>query len=73
MTERTPDTMRETAPTVHLIARPSLDVEGMRAYLEDVGGAAWLDRRLADGATPTRPSCSSSSAAVPATAAGSRA
>ena len=49
MTERTPDTMRETTPTVHLIARPSLDVEGMRAYLEDVGGASWLDRRLAEG------------------------
>ena len=25
-------------PTVHLIARPSIDVEGMRAYLADVGG-----------------------------------
>jgi thymidylate synthase (FAD) len=40
--------MRETTPTVHLIARPSLDLDGMRAYLEDVGGAAWLDRRLAE-------------------------
>ena len=38
--------MRETRPTVHLLARPSLNVEGMRAYLEDVGGASWLDRRL---------------------------
>ena len=41
--------MRETSPTVHLIARPSLNVEGMRAYLDDVGGASWLDRRLAEG------------------------
>ena len=38
--------MHETTPSVHLIARPSLDLEGMRAYLEDVGGAGWLDRRL---------------------------
>ena len=36
---RRPDAMRETTPTVHLIARPSLDLDGMRAYLEDVGGA----------------------------------
>jgi len=49
MTEETSHTKRETVPTVHLIARPSLDVEGMRAYLEDVGGASWLDRRLAEG------------------------
>ena len=41
--------MRETSPTVHLIARPSLNVDGMRAYLEDVGGASWLDRRLSEG------------------------
>jgi thymidylate synthase (FAD) len=43
--------MRETNPTVHLIARPSLNVEGMRAYLADVGGETWLERRLgeADG------------------------
>ncbi len=40
--------MRETSPSVHLIARPSLNVDGMRAYLEDVGGASWLDRRLAE-------------------------
>ncbi len=41
--------MRETTPTVHLIARPSLDLDAMRAYLDDVGGTAWLERRLADG------------------------
>ena len=38
--------MHETTPQVFLIARPSIDVEGMRSYLEDVGGAGWLDRRL---------------------------
>jgi thymidylate synthase ThyX len=43
--------MHETIPAVFLIARPSIDVEGMRGYLQDVGGEAWLDRRLgeADG------------------------
>jgi thymidylate synthase (FAD) len=40
--------MLETNPTVHLIARPSLNVEGMRAYLADVGGESWLDRRLGE-------------------------
>jgi thymidylate synthase (FAD) len=44
--EPQPTTMRETDPTVHLIARPSVDLSGMRAYLEEVGGASWLDRRL---------------------------
>jgi thymidylate synthase (FAD) len=38
--------MRETTPGVFLIARPSVNLEGMRAYLEDVGGASWLDMRL---------------------------
>jgi thymidylate synthase (FAD) len=44
--------VHETTPTVHLIARPSLNLEGMRAYLADVGGEAWLERRLeaSDGA-----------------------
>jgi thymidylate synthase (FAD) len=40
--------VHETTPSVHLIARPSIDLAGMRAYLEDVGGAGWLDRRLAE-------------------------
>lgn len=40
--------MHETQPTVHLIARPQLDVEGMRGYLRDVGGESWLDRRLGE-------------------------
>jgi thymidylate synthase (FAD) len=38
--------MRETTPSVFLIARPSIDVDGMRGYLEDVGGVSWLERRL---------------------------
>jgi thymidylate synthase (FAD) len=38
--------MHETTPQVFLIARPSIDVEGMRGYLGDVGGESWLDRRL---------------------------
>ena len=44
--------MHETTPQVFLIARPSIDVEGVRGYLADVGGESWLDRRLeeADGA-----------------------
>jgi thymidylate synthase (FAD) len=31
---------------VFLIARPSIDVEGMSGYLRDVGGESWLTRRL---------------------------
>src|SRR6202167_1670187 len=44
--------MHETTPKVFLIARPSIDLDGMRAYLTDVGGESWLQRRLeeADGA-----------------------
>jgi thymidylate synthase (FAD) len=38
--------VHETTPTVHLIARPSIDEEGLRAYLRDVGGESWLERRL---------------------------
>lgn len=41
--------MHETQPTVYLIARPQLDLEGLRGYLERVGGASWLDRRLDEG------------------------
>ena len=40
--------MHETKPTVHLIARPQLDLDGMRGYLEDVGGESWLERRLGE-------------------------
>jgi thymidylate synthase (FAD) len=38
--------MHETTPKVFLLARPSIDVEGMRGYLADVGGESWLERRL---------------------------
>jgi thymidylate synthase (FAD) len=44
--------MRETEPSVHLIARPSIDVEGMRGYLAEVGGERWLERRLAESSGP---------------------
>jgi thymidylate synthase (FAD) len=51
--DATPFVMRETAPSVHLIARPSVDAEGMRAYLEGVGGTSWLERRLGEtGGSP---------------------
>jgi thymidylate synthase (FAD) len=39
-----------TTPTVHLIARPSIDLDGMRAYLREVGGESWLRMRLEEGA-----------------------
>ena len=45
--------MHETTPSVFLIARPSIELEGMRGYLEDVGGASWLDRQLEEsGGSP---------------------
>jgi thymidylate synthase (FAD) len=45
--------MHETTPQVFLIARPSIDLEGMRGYLQAVGGESWLDLRLGEeeGAT----------------------
>jgi thymidylate synthase (FAD) len=45
--------VHETAPTVFLIARPQLEVEGMRGYLADVGGESWLDMRLGDEERPS--------------------
>src|SRR5947209_2739874 len=45
--------MHETSPEVFLIARPSIDLDGMRGYLRDVGGESWLERRL--GETGERP------------------
>src|SRR5829696_2246065 len=41
-------TLRETTPQVFLIARPAVDLEAMRGYLESVGGASWLDRRVGE-------------------------
>jgi thymidylate synthase (FAD) len=40
--------MHPTTPEVFLIARPSIDLEGMRGYLTEVGGESWLDRRLGE-------------------------
>jgi thymidylate synthase (FAD) len=37
--------MHETIPQVFLIARPSIDLDGMHSYLKDVGGESWLERR----------------------------
>jgi thymidylate synthase (FAD) len=48
MAAREPGTMRETTPSVHLVARPSIDLEGIRAYLAEVGGASWLEGRTAE-------------------------
>lgn len=41
--------MHETEPRVFLLARPSLDLDGLRGYLDAVGGSSWLDRRLGEG------------------------
>jgi thymidylate synthase (FAD) len=46
--------MHETTPSVFLIARPSIDLEGMRAYLQDVGGESWLERRQAEAQSESR-------------------
>src|ERR1700683_2596220 len=49
---RSPSIVRpihQTSPTVFLIARPSIDVEGMGGYLRDVGGESWLEGRLREG------------------------
>jgi thymidylate synthase (FAD) len=46
--------MHETLPRVFLIARPSVDFEGMRAYLQDVGGESWLELRLTGETAPER-------------------
>jgi thymidylate synthase (FAD) len=42
--------MHETTPQIFLIARPSIDIEGMRGYLRDVGGESWLERRVEEAA-----------------------
>jgi thymidylate synthase (FAD) len=38
--------MHETIPGVFLIARPAIVLDGMRGYLQAVGGESWLRRRL---------------------------
>ncbi|MCA1689318.1 MAG: FAD-dependent thymidylate synthase [Actinobacteria bacterium] len=40
--------MHETTPTIFLLARPSVELGGLRGYLHDVGGESWLERRLAE-------------------------
>jgi thymidylate synthase (FAD) len=45
-----PSAMRETSPAVFLIARPSVDLDAMRAYLGQVGGSSWLDNRVTEAA-----------------------
>lgn len=47
--------MRETSPSVHLIARPALDLDGIRAYLAHAGGEGWLDRRLEEAGGEPNP------------------
>lgn len=37
-------TMHETQPKVYLVARPQIDWEALRTYVDDVGGQAWSDR-----------------------------
>jgi thymidylate synthase (FAD) len=46
--------MHETTPRVFLIARPAIDLEGMRGYLHDVGGESWLDLRLQEAGDDPR-------------------
>lgn len=48
--------MRETAPKVHLVSRPQLNVAGVAAYLDAVGGGEWLAQRLAERKEGTGPS-----------------
>lgn len=38
--------MHETRPSVFLLARPSIDLDAMGRYLANVGGEAWLERRV---------------------------
>ncbi len=41
--------MRETTPQIFLIARPAVDLDGMLAYLQAVGGASWLEEHRTRG------------------------
>ncbi len=43
--------VRETLPQIFLIARPAVDIEAMRGYLETVGGGEWLERRTTSDLT----------------------
>ncbi len=44
--------MHETEPQVFLIARPALDLDAVRGYLQSVGGSSWLQRRLDEDRPP---------------------
>ncbi|MHB1858893.1 MAG: FAD-dependent thymidylate synthase [Solirubrobacteraceae bacterium] len=44
--------MHETSPSIHLIARPSVDLDALLGYLSEVGGQSWLERRLGEGEPP---------------------
>jgi thymidylate synthase (FAD) len=44
--------MHETTPSVSLIARPSLDLDGLSAYLSKVGGQSWLEMRTGQDEHP---------------------
>jgi thymidylate synthase (FAD) len=44
--------MHETVPSVFLIARPSVDLEGLTAYLTDVGGESWIAMRTQEQEHP---------------------
>jgi thymidylate synthase (FAD) len=47
--------VHETTPTIFLLARPSVEIEGLRGYLHDVGGESWLERRLDEADGPPNP------------------
>lgn len=39
------ENVQETQPSVFLVSRPAVDLEGARAYLKSVGGESWLAMR----------------------------
>jgi thymidylate synthase (FAD) len=47
--------VHETTPSVFILARPALDLDGLRGYLRDVGGEAWLERRIDEAAGAPNP------------------
>jgi thymidylate synthase (FAD) len=46
--------VHETKPSVFLISRPAVDVEGMQAYLDSVGGGSWLEMRQGEVEEPNQ-------------------
>jgi thymidylate synthase (FAD) len=40
--------MHETRPAIYLISKPHLNLAAVRKYLEEVGGASWLEMREED-------------------------